>query len=956
VLHTTAGSFDAAGSWFERADSGVSAHYLIGLDGRLAQFVDEHDTARHAGRVRDPTAAIASSAGAGGVNPFTIGIEFEDGGDPLDVTRPDVQYETGGLLIAEVAARWRIPLDREHVVGHREVFAAKDCPGNLDLDRLVARARELSPSLGGPLIACLLPVRDGAAEIPGYLESVAAIGGVIVALDDGSNDETPQLLEASPLVAKLIRNPPRPDYAGWDDGENRRRLLAAAAELDPEWILFLDADERLDGGDAAALREFLERDGLAGVAYGLELYREWEGRVVAEPTHVFRLFAHDRAHELRAGRLHANPVPTEIPRSAWLRTTIRARHLDSPERLERRRLKYRQADPGSDQAGATAALLEPPAGPLSAWKPRPPGQPVLVPGPALPLRAGGPEPPAAGPELVCLLPARNCAADLGDYLACAEGFADLVVALDDGSTDDTGAILERAPLVERLLRNPVRATYAGWDDAANRQRLLDAAIELGARWALFLDADERLDDGDAKALRRLIEREADPGSAYGFRVHRMLDDGAAYDRADLWAYRLFAPMPGQRLPDRTLHLVPVPSSIPRSHWHRTTIRIQHLAGATEARRLARLRKYEEADPDLRWQSDYAAAILAPGTPRPWRPRPPDLPLLADPARSGVTLDLEELDPEAPLLSAIVIARDDEATIERVVRAVVEQECPVRFEVIVVVSGSPATAATVRRAFRDRVQLVELPEPALPGKARNAGLAVARGEYASFPGSHVELAPGSLARRFEAHERGWAMITGSIHNGNPTAAGWASYFLDHSSALPGRPSAELAGAPAHCSYVREFLLEIGGFREDLRAGEDTVANQELWRRGHRAYREATIELTHRSPCSTRVALVRHHFLRGRALGRILRGDFDRAARGGIPSRLRFLARYPRRRLESTDLRVERWGGSLRAEYRRVRRLVALGVAAAWAGSLYELVRPRRRAGAAQRRPDRPRALS
>ena len=35
--------------------SGVSAHYLVGLDGRVAQFVDEADTARHAGASPSPT-------------------------------------------------------------------------------------------------------------------------------------------------------------------------------------------------------------------------------------------------------------------------------------------------------------------------------------------------------------------------------------------------------------------------------------------------------------------------------------------------------------------------------------------------------------------------------------------------------------------------------------------------------------------------------------------------------------------------------------------------------------------------------------------------------------------------------------------------------------------------------------------------------------------------------------
>lgn len=942
VVHTTAGSFDAAAAWFEHSESGVSAHYLVGLDGRLAQFVPERDTAHHAGRVLRPTAAIATGAGDGGVNPFTIGIEFEDDGDPMGVDRPDAQYETGALLIAEIARRWEIPLDRDHVIGHREVFAAKDCPGNLDLSRLIARSRRLlGRDSDGPSIACLLPVREAAADVPGYLESVAGLGASVIALDDGSRDETAEILEASPLVSSVLRNPPRGDSAAWDDGENRRRLLEAAATLDPDWILFLDADERIDLDDALAMREFLATDALPGIAYGLELYREWEGRIVPAPTHVYRLFAHSPDHSLAGQRLHFNPVPEQIPRSAWVRTTIRVRHLDSPPRLERRRAKYEQADPDRRFAGFASELLSPPPPQLVEWAHRPVALPVLAGQRSTP--AAGDPPPLLGdgPQLVCLLPARNCETELRGYLDSVAPFVDGVVALDDGSTDGTAAVLDESDLVVELLRNPIRDSYAGWDDAANRQRLLDAAARLDPRWVLFLDADERIEGDDFAALRAFVERDAAPGVAYGFRVHRMLEDGTRYDRADLWVYRLFAFEPGQRLPAATLHLVPVPTSIPRRSWQKTTVRIQHFAGATEERRIARLRKYEQADPDLLWQGEYSRPILTAGEPRPWRPRPADLPVPADPAGTGAAIDLEELDPDAPVLSAIVIAREDEATIERSVRAVVEQECPVRFEVIVVVSGSPRTAAIVRERFPE-VTLIDLPVPALPGNARNAGLRVARGEYVSFPGSHVELQPGSLAARLRAHDAGWPMVTGSIVNGNPTPAGWASYFLDHSSALPGRPSGELAGAPAHCSYVREFLLAVGGFPEGVRAGEDTVVNDALWRRGHRAYRAREIRLTHRSPCQGAVSLVRHHFARGRAFGRILRGDHapDRMAS------LRFLARYRGRRLASTDQRVREWGGDLADEYRRVRHLVILGIAAAWIGAWLEVLRrPRRRGTAA-----------
>ncbi len=939
VIHTTVGSFESAASWFALEESKVSAHYLVGLDGRVASFVAEEHTALHAGRVLDPTVAIAAGTGSDGVNPFTIGIEFEDGGDPLGVARTEAQYEAGARLVAEIAERWSIPLDREHVIGHREVFAAKECPGNLSLPRLLARATQLGAVAEAAWprsperLACLLPARNAQEDLPGWLESVAALGADVVALDDGSSDRTPELLEASPMVRELLRRPRRLGWQGWDDGANRRLLLERAETLEPAWILFLDADERIDPDDAAALRRFLAGDAVEGLAYGLRLYRGWgDSRVLPTPSIVYRLFDHRPGDALRPGRLHFNPVPTRIGRSRWLETTIRARHLDSPARLAGRREKYAEADPAGTPPGPASELLREPSHGAVPWWPRPRAMAVLDGGAP---KTPPPSPDDDHPRLTCLLPVRNAEDEIPGYLECVRLLGARIVALDDGSTDAGADLLAASPLVERLLRNPRRESYAGWDDAANRQALLDAAVDSGAEWILFLDADERIDAADAEALRSFLAAGADPGCAYGFRVHRMV--GAdSYDRAGLWVYRLFAAQPGQRLPETRLHLVPVPTSIPPGNRRLTTIRIQHFGAADEARRRQRLRKYEEADPDHRWQADYTAAIRAAGRPRAWRARPAGLPVLADPAASGGPLDLEEIADDLPILSVIVIATEDASTIEGSLEAILGQRCADPFEVIVVVSGSPTTASVVRERFGTRVTLVELTDRVSPGRARNEGLTLARGEFASFPGSHVKIAPGSLGLRIRAHERGWAMVTGSIRNGTRTRAGWASYFLDHSSALPGRPSGPLEGAPAHCSYVREFILGAGGFPAQLRAGEDTVLNQELWRRGHRAWREQAMELTHRSPCTDRRSLVRHHFSRGRGFGRILTGEFSSAAGGRRPGAGGGLRGYRKRRQASTDARIAEWGGDeLQREYRRARRLVRLGILAAWAGARWEL---------------------
>ena len=803
------------------------------------------------------------------------------------------------------------------------------------------------------MILCLLPVRNGTEELPGWLEAAPMWCDAVVALDDGSTDATRSLLEASPLVHELLMEPARRTAAGWDDGRNRARLLEAAAALRPDWIVWIDADERLAADDAVAMRSFLHGDALPGVAYGFRHCRMWGDSYDPRTPWVYRLFAWRLGHSLPEERLHFNPVPHQIPRRAWVRTSIRLQHFGAADdrRMRGRLQKYSEADPDGAFPVDFGDLDRSPITSVP-WIDRAPDEPIVLPPEGL-LGPGSVIDDVARsveederPLVAALLPVRNGEPDLAGWFASVALVADVVVALDDGSTDATRSMLGSEPAVRVLLTRPVRPNHTGWDDAANRRLLLEAAGELRPRWILWLDADERLAPDDALALREFLNEEAEPGMAYGFRVHRMVGDEDHFDRDDLWVYRLFAWEPGLRFPDERLHFVPVPEQIPPDRWVRTTVRIKHLAGLTPEHRRARFQKYREADPELEFQSDYGDLLEAPGTLSTWESRSPEKPMLlggelapriAGP--SGSHAD-EALDLDAPILSAIVISRDDRDRIARTLRSVVSQEVPHAFEVIAVVSGSDGTADVVGREFPN-VQLLDLgPGPATPGRARNAGLAVARGDFVSFPGSHIVLPQGSLAARIRAHELGYPMVTGSMRNDNRSSAGWASYFLDHASVLPGSPSGELAFAPPHCSYDRELLMREGGFPEDLRAGEDTVVNMALFSRGLRAWRANDIELFHASPCRDLSGLLGHHLRRGRGLGRIM---IDGLPPGGRILTRKVLLRagfgYVPARIRATDSSVRRFGDAeLREAYARVRPLVIVGAVAALAGTWWELLRP------------------
>jgi len=151
VAHIMDGSFAAGESVFRDPSTQKSAHYGISKAGEVHQYVDENDTAFHAGVVINPTWPLLKDK----VNPnfYTIGIEHE--GRPDDVW-PAEQLAASAALIGQIAARWSIPLDTLHVIRHHQIRASKTCPGNwVDLGNLLA----LVPASAPPTPPAITSVR-----------------------------------------------------------------------------------------------------------------------------------------------------------------------------------------------------------------------------------------------------------------------------------------------------------------------------------------------------------------------------------------------------------------------------------------------------------------------------------------------------------------------------------------------------------------------------------------------------------------------------------------------------------------------------------------------------------------------------------------------------------------------------------------------------------------------------
>jgi N-acetylmuramoyl-L-alanine amidase len=157
--------------------SEVSAHYLIGEDGRTFALVDEAQRAWHAG--------AGSWAGRGDVNSRSIGIELANAG-PLAGLPPFPEPQMAALerLLDGVLARWSIP--PAGVIAHSDMAPGRKADPGPKFDwRRLARGGRAAPPADPPA--------PGGADWDAFAAAAAAAG---YAAPDGY---WPAVLEAARL-------------------------------------------------------------------------------------------------------------------------------------------------------------------------------------------------------------------------------------------------------------------------------------------------------------------------------------------------------------------------------------------------------------------------------------------------------------------------------------------------------------------------------------------------------------------------------------------------------------------------------------------------------------------------------------------------------------------------------------------------------------------------------------
>lgn len=194
VIHSTEmADADAALERLCAPEAEVSAHYLVGADGRIWQLVDEAERAWHAG--------AGEWRGRGDVNSRSIGIELDNSGAEPFAARQMLALEH---LLAGIMARWRI--GPAGVIAHSDLAPERKAdPGaRFDWRRLALGGLALWPWTAG----------DGSVPLGASLDRIGY----------------PRVAPELRLAAFRLRF--RPGASGRESAADRA-LAAAVAALSP---------------------------------------------------------------------------------------------------------------------------------------------------------------------------------------------------------------------------------------------------------------------------------------------------------------------------------------------------------------------------------------------------------------------------------------------------------------------------------------------------------------------------------------------------------------------------------------------------------------------------------------------------------------------------------------------------------------------------------------------------
>ncbi|MDA8345064.1 MAG: glycosyltransferase [Thermaerobacter sp.] len=171
-----------------------------------------------------------------------------------------------------------------------------------------------------PLVSTCIIAKDEAAMIGECIQSVAALGGEVILVDTGSSDRTPDI--ARELGASVVEHP-------WEDDFSAARN-AGLEHARGEWILVVDADERLTPQSAQWMRRHLplvrpDVQGMNVQILNRRLGSDPKRTAPMDVVRTLRVFRNHPAHRFQQ-RIHEQIFPAVSKRGLIFESEIQLDH------------------------------------------------------------------------------------------------------------------------------------------------------------------------------------------------------------------------------------------------------------------------------------------------------------------------------------------------------------------------------------------------------------------------------------------------------------------------------------------------------------------------------------------------------------------------------------------------------------------------------------------------------
>lgn len=193
-------------------------------------------------------------------------------------------------------------------------------------------------------------------------------------------------------------------------------------------------------------------------------------------------------------------------------------------------------------------------------------------------------------------------------------YADEVIILDDGSTDNTVAICRQqlANLPHCIVENSVSRFN---NEVELRKALWELAVSTHPDWIMILDADEIFEPKAVKGIRELIAD--DSIDVVYFRLYDMWNEHSYREDGCWMAHRVYRPFLVRYQQDysyewleQALHCGRFPANIYNLPCKQSNLRLQHFGWARPEDRIAKYLRYKKLDPTAKYgiQEQYLSIL------------------------------------------------------------------------------------------------------------------------------------------------------------------------------------------------------------------------------------------------------------------------------------------------------------------------------------------------------------